>query len=150
MARERLYGPTIVQAFLDEGMDPALGLAIARQESAFRADSVCTTGGDGARGGSYGLMQMSLMTARTLGFIGPAKGLLAPGVNAGLAAALCKSNSARSKQIFDLAAMYNSGKVLAKAPKVTATKYVPAVLRYYEEYKARYFAGEFAKKSTST
>jgi soluble lytic murein transglycosylase-like protein len=50
---------------------PAVVLGVARQESDFYPDATATHPGDLARGGAYGLMQMTLQTARTLGYSGP-------------------------------------------------------------------------------
>lgn len=49
----------------------AVVLGIARQESDFYPDATATDARDLARGGSFGLMQMSLATARALGYSGP-------------------------------------------------------------------------------
>lgn len=135
-ARLKKYRPAIVDAFLAQGLPEALGLAIARQESAFKAGARTVTGGDARRGGSYGLCQMSLMTARDLGYLGPPEGLLNPQLNARLAAEHCKRLATVYKSFWpDVAAAYNSGRSLAYSPKTTRLTYVPNVMKYMAEFE---------------
>lgn len=68
------------------GIAAALLMAVVSVESDFSPTATNMTGGDLARGGSYGLAQMSLATARALGFKGEASALLSPAVNLDLAA----------------------------------------------------------------
>ena len=63
------------------GVPAALVKAIIAHESEFQQHATALTGGDGKRGGSYGLMQMSLATARALGFTGTAQDLYDPATN---------------------------------------------------------------------
>lgn len=133
--------PIIAQAFSHVGLPPTLGLALARQESDFRVDAVATHPADIARGGAYGALQMTLKTARGLGYQGPPEGLLDATENARWAAELCAQNAKRTKApigsqdwVYDLAAMYNSGRPFAKAPEVTRKDYAPRVWSFYKEY----------------
>lgn len=137
--REALYFPILVAAFVRQGLPPEWGVALARQESAFVATAINNSTGDASRGGSRGLCQMSLLTARGLGFTGPPEELMNPICNADLAALLCKEISTRLKttELGDVAAAYNSGKVLAKAPASTRNVYVPRVLSFALGYKLR-------------
>lgn len=144
--REAKYLPILTKAFEVLGLPPALGPAIARQESGFIADIENLGPGDKERGGSYGLCQMSLKTAQSLGFIGTVEELKDPQINASLAADLCLHNLQKLQDhsnlqnvIRDLAAMYNSGKVFDKAPRITQMQYVPNVLKYYQQYSAVVF-----------
>jgi soluble lytic murein transglycosylase-like protein len=80
---------TVVQAWGDlcanigqsVGVDPFALLAIIQQESQGNANATNKTGGDAARGGSYGLMQVSYATAQGYGYQGAPAGLLDPTVN---------------------------------------------------------------------
>lgn len=99
-----------------------------------RSNVAVLTGGDGLRGGAYGLCQVTLKTAKGLGFVGPVELLLKPEVNADLAAKLVAQLHKRYTQLADVAAAYNSGKPYAKAPQVTRERYVPAVLEFAEGF----------------
>lgn len=124
-------------AFVAEGLDPALGLAIAQQESAFNPDASVVTGGDAARGGSYGLGQVSLKTALALDHTATIARLHNPAYNAKLMAQLCRQNQrlARTSDVAELASRYNSGKPFHLAPDSTRLIYAPHVLRYYAAWK---------------
>lgn len=148
--REALYFPMLVAAFLRHNLPPEWGVAIARQESAFVATASNNRAGDATRGGSWGLCQMSLLTARGLGFTGTTAELLSPEINAELAATLCEQISKRIKtrELADVASAYNSGKPFAKAPTSTRTVYVPRVLMFATTYEPR--AADLAKSIAAT
>lgn len=55
--------------------------AVIGHESQFNPRAFNGTGGDAARGGSYGLMQLSVLTSRAVGFAGAPDELLTPEVN---------------------------------------------------------------------
>jgi len=133
--RENKYGP-IIRAEFEHRMVPyTWGMAFARQESAFRPQSFNSMGGDGRRGGAFGMFQLTLLTARTLRFSGQPTELLNPQVNAMWAATLVSDLYARyAGKLTDVAAAYNSGKPFAKAPNVTRAIYVPNIVRYVAEY----------------
>lgn len=144
--RERWYGKILIRAFEDESVRPALGLAIARHESNFNAKAMNNTGSDARRGGSFGLCQMSMLTARHLGYQGEFEGLLQPKVNAKLAAKLCAENQLRVpistvrdennvKWAFNMASMYNSGHMYADCPRSTREMYCPKVVSYFLYYQ---------------
>ncbi len=137
--REALYFPILVAAFLRHNLPPEWGVAIARQESAFTAAASNNSAGDATRGGSWGLCQMSMLTARGLGFTGTTADLLNPEINAELAATLCAEISKRLKttSLADVASAYNSGKPMARAPTSTRTVYVPRVLAFAATYRPR-------------
>jgi soluble lytic murein transglycosylase-like protein len=135
--RETKYGPILRTAFEDEGLPGEWGMAFACQESRFDPNAESLTGGDGRRGGSYGLCQMSLATARgDLGYTGDDEGLKNPQLNAKLAAQYCKllMKRLKSRDLRDIAAAYNSGRPFNEAPKVTQTLYVPHILAYAKHY----------------
>jgi len=137
--RIKIHGPVIVSEFKKQGMDPFLGLALAMQESAFVSTAVnLTDAGDRKRGGSWGILQMSLRTAQSLGYLGEPQGLLDVCTCAEYAARLCKDNAKRGHTIKDLAAMYNSGKLYVKAPIITRAVYVKNVLKYHAEFSETY------------
>lgn len=119
--------------FKDSGIDYRLALAIAWHESSFKPKAVNKTGGDGKRGGSYGIFQMSLLTARALGFKGTETELYDIKVNTILALKLLLDIKKRQTDIEDILACYNSGKPFAKAPKSTTIKYVPSILAKYQK-----------------
>lgn len=130
---ERLayYRPIIEEACRFYDIPAAWLLAIAQQESRLRAAVITMSGGDGARGGSYGLCQMSLATARGLGYEGSPSELLLPRVNAHLAAHLVGKDRKRfGPKLSDVSAAYNSGKPMSRAPATTREIYVPAVLAF--------------------
>lgn len=106
------------------------GLAIARQESGFRPWARNNIGGDKARGGAWGLFQVTLGTAQGLGYRGDGPGLLDPVVNADYAARLVAELRNQWHSLQDVAAAYNSGKAYALAPATTRLVYCPRVLQF--------------------
>ena len=135
--RERLWGPAIADAMRELGVPAVWGLAIARHESSFRPEACNLTNGDGARGGAWGLFQMTFKTAQGLGYLGEPSGLLVPPVNIDLAAMLLARLTIPYKTLRDVAAAYNSGKPFASAPESTRLKYVPRIIALTEQYAAR-------------
>lgn len=110
---EDAYDAEFAAAAREHGVPAALLKAIAGQESDFIASAANLSGGDGERGGSYGLMQMSLATARLMRpDITPAL-LYVPGVNTSLGArhlATLLRAAARNGYGFDSAiSAYNAG-----------------------------------------
>ena len=127
----------IRQKFSQKKIPLALGLAIAMKESSMRYDvEPVTSGGDGLRGGSYGLFMVSFKTAKGLGYTGTAKDLSAVKKNISMAAKLIEQDMKRFKgNIKDVIAAYNSGKEFDEAPEVTRNDYVPKVLEYMKEFE---------------
>ena len=130
------YISIVADAFRAAGLPPELGCAIARQESFWDPNAKVIYGPDGERGGSYGLCQMSLQTARGLGFTGTPTELCDPKTNAELAAKLCVENHRKDETMADLIARYNSGKPMSRAPASTTQMYVPRVLGFMANYKS--------------
>jgi soluble lytic murein transglycosylase-like protein len=124
-----------VRTAQDAGIDPAILLGIIKVESAWNPNATNLVGSDAARGGAFGLVQMTLRTAR--GFDPDVTGeqLLDPVTNLRFAGLLL----AEIRQRFgadwrDVAAAWNSGKAFDYAPEVTRYKYVPKVLAAANAY----------------
>lgn len=134
--RFAFYLPVLKEAAEKHDVPLSWLLAIAEIESSFRASAVTMSGGDGKRGGSYGICQMSLKTARALGFAGVPSALLEVRLNADLACSLLKQNRQRfgADNLRDVAAAYNSGKRFSRAPASTRGHYVPTVLMLARGY----------------
>lgn len=134
--REAAYLPIVIEEFEKEGLPPELGAAIARQESNWDPDATVLHGGDGKRGGAYGLCQMTLKTALALDKTATPARLLNPRYNCHLAALLCKENWKRANgRLQDVISLYNSGKQFHAAPDVTKLVYVPRVTAFLAEYR---------------
>ena len=139
--RQHKYGPIIAEAFAAAGLPIALGLSLAHHESHFDKKACSAAKGDLGRGGAYGVCQVTLMTARALGFKGTVDDLYDPAINADVASEICAGNAQRTKQVLgsddwvkDMASLYNSGKILKDAPAFTVHYYVPPVLELYHRY----------------
>lgn len=105
-----------------QGLPPSWLLAIMEIESNFRADAKRLWGTDGKRGGAYGLCQMTVQTAKGLGFAGKPDELLDPKLNLTLAARLLKQLSSQfGGVLMDVACGYNSGKSCAACKKISET-----------------------------
>jgi hypothetical protein len=117
------FGPIIRAEFAKLSLPPAWGMAIACFESQFNPHALADTGGDAGRGCAWGLCQMTLETAREMGYLGEPEGLYNPHINAALAAKLCQGNMRRvGNEIRDVYAAYNSGRPYNKAPARTRAK----------------------------
>lgn len=111
--------------------------AIVDIESSWNPSASNRTGGDEARGGAFGLTQLTLKTAQAFdGRVTPAD-LLDPEKHLVIAAKLMADNARRSRDPKDLASMWNSGKVFDKAPEVTREKYVPRFLAALTKYEGK-------------
>lgn len=134
------------------GIEPAVLLATVDVESAWDPNAQNHGPGDDARGGAWGLAQLTVTTALAVddgvgawadeaGRREP-KRLLEPQLNLTLACALITENGTRSTAPMgsetwyqDLASLYNSGKPYAQAPSSTRTTYVPRFMRALERRK---------------
>lgn len=126
-ANEKKYLPLLARIGANHGLAPEYLVAIARQESAFDPNARSAPGAaDDLLGGAFGLCQMTMDTARVLGFKGAAEGLFYPDTNAEYAALLAVSNAKRfkldMKDILQLAQCHNGGEPLnhidpAKKPR---------------------------------
>ena len=135
MRRKRLQ-PIITEVFRRHDLLPSWGLAFALCESNFRPWVVNRTGGDGLRGGAWGLFQMTAKTALGLGYNGPDSGLLEPDINAEFAALLIGQLNRRYHNLLDVAAAYNSGKMFALAPDWPTKPYARRVVAEQARYAA--------------
>jgi hypothetical protein len=123
----------IRRAFLNAGLDPLWGSALARQESNLINTARVLTGTDGGRGGAWGPLQITLKTARGWGFTGDPELLHDPEVAAALAVKAIKD--ARITTLEDLGSFWNAGqRWFSKLPAdhVTRVKYVPSLLAHYQ------------------
>ena len=114
----------------DAGIEPALLLAIVDTESGWRQSATNLTGGDLARGGAYGLAQMTLRTAQGIDSGATPERLLEPAYNLSLAAQLLGKLWGQYGNDADTVSAYNSGKPVATAPISTRTVYVPVTLAH--------------------
>ncbi len=113
----------------------AWALAIAATESEFQPDRVNMSRGDKRRGGSYGLCQMSLQTARALAPAATPGDLLEPAKNAAITAMFVVTLRRRFGNDFsDIVSAYNSGRPLERAPDSTRNVHVPRALRNLDLY----------------
>jgi soluble lytic murein transglycosylase-like protein len=122
---------------LAHGIDPDWIDAIAKQESNWDPNAVNKTGADGARGGSYGCLQLSVATAQSAGFDGDPEDLFDPTT---VAEYFCKIQASRpggtADSLEDMCAYWNAGKVTASDPRLPASTkndYIPRVLANYEK-----------------
>lgn len=83
---EQALAQRVQDAATRAGIPGALLAAIVWQESRWNSRATNRTGGDGLRGGSFGLVQMSMATAKALGFAGTEAQLLDIGTNLALGA----------------------------------------------------------------
>lgn len=124
------YGPVIKTMFESYGLPVSWGMAFAQQETTFRPwlDNLVDPG-DKARGGSYGMFQMSLQTARQdLNFTLPVEDLYDVRCNASMAAKFIKRLFARYGNLTDTASHYNAGRALAKVPEFLTDKHGQFIL----------------------
>lgn len=117
------------------GVPPGVMFAIIEIESNWNPSATNLTGGDAARGGAYGLTQMTLATARHFEPRITGQELLDPATNLRVAGKLMQDNARRSRDPKDLAAMWNSGKTFDRAPEVTREKYVTRFLSKLSKYQ---------------
>jgi soluble lytic murein transglycosylase-like protein len=128
------FVPMVIHAFRTAGLNPALGCALAAHESDWDPNAKVLTGPDGHLGGARGLFQMTLSTARDLGFAGDPSELFDPQLNTDLAVKLALRNAAviGSTSPALLAAAHNCGAghvVNHTIPRSTQNNYVPTILR---------------------
>ena len=114
-------------AFASVGLPREWGIALGIVESDLTSTATNLTGPDGARGGAWGLTQITEKTARGIGYTGPMSRLLEdPTLAATLSAKL--ASQGKPKTIDDLGAWWNAGRFTAAAlPEEHVTKriYIP-------------------------
>ncbi|MBN1997080.1 transglycosylase SLT domain-containing protein [candidate division KSB1 bacterium] len=154
------------------GIDPAYMLATIRQESNFDTMAlrlepdffqrrvkenptyeyeIINHSWNETNFGSYGLGQLLLSTAFDLGWRGVPMELYDPDTNIKYMGLLIKRNMSKlgikttpynEKEIENLAAMYNSGQPLAKAPMITVSDYVPRIKKFYSQFAQEIQSGQ--------
>lgn len=122
-----------------QGIPPAMVAAIMQEESGGDPNAENLSGGDAARGGSYGLMQVSLLTAQGYGYTGDASGLLDPDTNLEYATAyLGDLFREYGGDVNDTIAAYNAGSPRHvngdPSQPYTNEGYVQAVLGFMQQY----------------
>lgn len=143
-ANKNQYGPIIRKAFVDLGVPAEWGMAFADWESGhtFDPNLKTMTGGDGDLGGSYGFLQMSFATAKSLGYTGEPAGLCDPVTNSTLAAKymLYLQRHFVSSDLKDVAAGYNDGRRYDDPHLAPVTKnvYVPNILKLAAQYQLEF------------
>lgn len=114
-------------AFAKVGLPREWGIAIGMVETNLKSNLTNMTGPDLARGGAYGLTQITEKTARAHGYLGKMSALLEkPELAAELSAKIAAAGSPKS--IEDLGAWWNAGRKTASAlapGHVTLEKYIP-------------------------
>lgn len=137
-ARLAAYGPILAKAFITHKLPVVWALAIAATESSFRPYAENHSAGDASRGGSYGLCQLSLATAREFAPSATPGDLLDPRRNAEIAALLCARLRRQYGDDFsDIVSAYNSGRPLERAPASTRDIHVPRALQNLKLYAAQ-------------
>lgn len=120
---KRLLG----DAFEKVGLPREWGVAIGIVESNLNSTATNLTGPDGARGGAWGLTQITEKTARGIGYNGPMRALIEnPALAADLSAKL--ASQGKPKTIDDLGAWWNAGRFTAAAlsdDHITKRDYIP-------------------------
>jgi len=134
------YDGNFIEAGRQYALDWRLLKAIARQESNFDPNAI------NPADPSYGLMQVSLSTARALGYTGHPEGLLAPAVGIEWGAKALADIARRHRTVDAQLAVYNGGERggvprawLADAEPVYRERvrgYVERVLSFYRGYQA--------------
>lgn len=134
MVSRMTYKELASRIALEEGIDPALLLAVVSVESGWNPDARNMTGGDLARGGAYGFGQMTLQTAIGIDPTATPLKLLQPEYNLRICARLIAQLANRFSDPKDIFAAYNSGRGFETAPISTRETYVPKALKYYGVY----------------
>lgn len=104
-----------------------VAIALWEGRGKLKPDAINDKGPDAARGNAWGLMQITLQTARAAGFQGEGRDLLDPNLNAYWAGEIVRKGPFPGS-ITELASLWNSGRLPSKAPQSTLTEYVPGVL----------------------
>lgn len=119
----------------DAGVNPAVFLGIIEVESGWNEAATNLSGPDAARGGAWGLTQLTLRTAHALDPDVTGQELLDGVTNLRIAGLLLRDNARRSVDDRDVAALWNSGKLYNRAPPSTRNIYVPKVLTAARKYE---------------
>lgn len=107
--------PIVEAAVSGTSLTAAVVMGVIQQESDFYPDATATAAADLARGGAYGLMQMTLQTARGLGYKGAAgsrdtlTGLYDPAANVALGVRYLADLYRTTRDIDAAVSAYNAG-----------------------------------------
>ena len=123
----------ITEAARAEGQNPTILAAICYHESNFHPEKVNK---DDGGSGSYGLCQVKMALARSMGYRGSFSGMLHPEVNARIAAKILKYHSKKTRNQEELLAAYNAGRVNRwEDGTIKNIKYVRKVQRLVASFK---------------
>lgn len=122
--------------------DPTLVVAIARVESSYRARVVSWYKGLPY----YGMMQMSMGTARMLGYRGHGDGLLNWRTNVRFAAKYLTSLKEKHGTVRRTVAAYNAGTVYMRGKYFVNENYVRKVMKAHQSLQCVEIAVETTKK----
>lgn len=151
-ARAARVLPLVNAATSGTPVPPQIVMGLIRQESDFTPTAKATDARDEARGGSYGLVQMSLATARTLGYVGPVgdaaqlSGLYDPALNVRLGVKyLADLLKTMRGDVARAVAAYNAGPSLERSGDAKRTTNSPAAPFINQSYVDRVlgFAKDF-------
>ena len=98
----------LVKVASNENVDPVILASICYYESKFKPMAIHENDGGS---GSYGLCQIKLALAKSLGYKGSVNGLLDPTTNATFAAKALRYHMKKTHGIEELIAAYNAGRV---------------------------------------
>src|SRR5208282_1240837 len=136
-ANENAYDDLILPLATANNVPVALIKAIIGVESNFIPTAENLSGRDGARGGSYGLMQLSYLTAQGMGYSGDPSGLLDPETNLTLAIGFLGTQMDRAAgDPATTAAFYNGGHATGGG-NFSDQAYVSAVMTNYAYYSGQ-------------
>lgn len=125
------------------GVDPMQMAAIVQVESSWNPAATNLSGPDGARGGAWGLSQITLQTAKAYGFTGSGEDLLDPATSIEWTARILAAGGP-PVTIQDAGAWWNAGKkhfydLNAESP--TASDYVPKLVAALGDVGGILYAG---------
>jgi hypothetical protein len=147
--RKKRNAQLIRDAFARRGLPPEWGEALARHESGLNDQATNLVGPDGARGGSYGMTQISERTAQAFDpALSGAMLLASPQLQADVTAAMVAEGFAeRGDKVYrygppssveQMAAVWNAGRTWTdpSLPASVRAAYVPDLLRELERATA--------------
>ena len=134
MTNDSAYDDIIGPLAASSGVPVALVKGIIAEESGFNPNATNTTGSDGARGGAFGLMQVTMTTALGMGFSGSDDALRDPTTNLTLGIRFLGYAFEQADGDWGrTASIYNGGKSLGDGT-YSDQSYVSAVLNYAQQY----------------
>lgn len=135
--------PLIKNAASEYGISIDWICGIIAHESSFNANATNLFGGDLKRGGAWGLMQLTLDTARDYDKDITKDQLLIPDINIDIGCQhLARIKKRWGGQLKTVLCVYNSGRPPERAPHETLDKYVPAVTDKVIKYQKLISSGQ--------